>query len=174
MAHWLLKTEPDAFSIDDLERLGVAPWDGVRSYMARNNLQAMKIGERAFFYHSSCDPPGVVGICEVVREAYPDHTAFDPASKYYDPRSNPEKPRWFMPDVRFVLKFPRMITLEEIRATPGLEGMTLVQRGMRLSVQPVRDEEWRIICGLAGVEPEPADVPEPLPVEGPGEATPSP
>jgi predicted RNA-binding protein with PUA-like domain len=172
VAYWLLKTEPDAFSIDDLERLGVAPWDGVRAYMARNNLQAMKVGERAFFYHSSCDPPGVVGICEVVREAYPDHTAFDPASRYYDARSNPDKPRWFMPDVRFVTKFPRMVKLEEIRRTPGLENMTLVQRGMRLSVQPVRDEEWRIICGLAGREPEPGDHTKPPLAEN--DATPSP
>ena len=171
MAHWLLKTEPDAFSIDDLERLGIAPWDGVRAYMARNNLMAMKVGERAFFYHSSCAPPGVVGICEVVRGAYPDHTAFDPESKYYDPRSNPEKPRWFMPDVRFVSKFPQMVTLEEIRRTPGLESMTLVQRGMRLSVQPVGDEEWRIICRLAGVEADPTDRTKP-PVPD-GEATPS-
>ncbi|MGH2795240.1 MAG: EVE domain-containing protein, partial [Actinomycetota bacterium] len=119
MAHWLMKTEPEAFSIDDLERLDVAPWDGVRSYMARANLVAMRVGELAFFYHSSCDPPGVVGICEIVREAYPDHTAWDPEGKYFDPRSNPEKPRWFMPDVKFVERFPRMITLSELRETPG-------------------------------------------------------
>jgi predicted RNA-binding protein with PUA-like domain len=154
VAYWLLKTEPEAFSIDDLERLGVAPWDGVRSYMARNNLQAMKLGERAFFYHSSCEPPGIVGICEVAREAYPDHTAFDPASKYYDPKSSPENPRWFMPDVRFVARFPRMITLAELRTMPGLEAMTLLQRGMRLSVQPVREHEWNLILAIAGVEPD--------------------
>ena len=149
MAHWLLKTEPDAFSIDDLERLGTAPWDGVRNYMARNNLQAMRLGERAFFYHSSCEPPGIVGVCEVVREAYPDHTAFDPQSKYYDRRSKPEAPTWFMPDVRFVERFPRMVTLAEIRATPDLDGMALVQRGQRLSVQPVSEAEWEIITALA-------------------------
>ena len=158
MAHWLLKTEPEAFSIDDLERLGVAPWDGVRAYMARNNLMAMRVGEHAFFYHSSCDPPGVVGICEVVREAYPDHTAWNPESKYFDPRTNPEKPRWFMPDVKFVEKFPRMVPIAELRATPGLEAMTLLQRGMRLSVQPVRDEEWEIILGLARGEPPPGQM----------------
>lgn len=160
MAHWLLKTEPEAFSIDDLERLDVSPWDGVRAYMARNNLQAMKLGERAFFYHSSTDPKGIVGICEVVREAYPDHTAFDPESKYYDPRSKPEAPTWFMPDVRFVKKFDRIVTLAELRTIPGLEAMTLLQRGMRLSVQPVTDEEWRIICALAGpgdLDEEPAE-----------------
>lgn len=152
MARWLLKTEPEAFSIDDLERLGVAAWDGVRSYQARNNLIAMTIGEHAFFYHSSTDPRGIVGVCEVVREAYPDHTQFDPASKYYDEKSSPDKPRWFMPDVRFVAKFPRIVTLEELRATPGLESMTLLQRGMRLSVQPVSDEEWNLITSIAGVD----------------------
>ena len=157
-------------TVDDLERLDVAPWDGVRAYMARNNLTSMKVGEHAFFYHSSCDPPGVVGICEVVREAYPDHTAFDPESKYYDARSKPEKPRWFMPDVRFVMRFPRMITLEEIRHTPGLESMTLVQRRMRLSVQPVSDEEWRIICATADVEGHGSaggtSPPDPAPADG--------
>ena len=144
-----MKTEPEAFSIDDLERLGVGHWDGVRSYQARNNLRAMKVGERVFFYHSSADPPGVVGICEVVREAYPDHTAWDPQSKYFDQRSTPEKPQWFMPDVRFVEKFPRMISLPELRETPGLDAMVLLQRGARLSVQPVRDEEWEIIMSIA-------------------------
>jgi len=156
VAHWLLKTEPEAFSIDDLERLGTAPWDGVRNYMARNNLQAMRLGDRAFFYHSSTEPRGVVGVCEVVREAYPDHTAFDPESKYFDRRSKPEAPTWFMPDVRFVERFPRMVTLAEIRATRGLEDMALVQRGQRLSVQPVRDAEWEIVTALAyGATPSP-------------------
>lgn len=162
MAHWLLKTEPEAFSIDDLERLGVAPWDGVRSYMARNNLQAMKAGELAFFYHASCDPPGVVGICEVVREAYPDHTAWDPSSKYFDSKSTPERPLWFMPDVKFVERFPRLVPIAELRAAPGLEGMVLLQRGMRLSVQPVRDEEWEIIVALARGEPDQPTLIEPF------------
>ena len=152
MAYWLLKTEPDAFSIDDLERLGVAPWDGVRAIMARNNLRAMKVGERAFFYHSSTEPKGIVGVCEVVREAYPDHTAWDPESKYFDARSTPEMPRWFMPDVRFVARFPRMITLGELRVTPGLEGMPLLRKGFRLSVQPVSDDEWRIISAIVGYD----------------------
>jgi predicted RNA-binding protein with PUA-like domain len=153
VAHWLLKTEPDAFSIDDLERMGVSPWDGVRNYQARNNLRAMKVGERAFFYHSSTEPPGIVGICEVVTEAYPDHSAWNPESRYFDPRSTPERPLWFMPEVRYVSRFPRMVTLEELRRTPGLEGMALVQRGQRLSVQPVRDEEWDVIVGLADATP---------------------
>jgi predicted RNA-binding protein with PUA-like domain len=155
VAHWLLKTEPEAFSIDDLERLGTAPWDGVRNYQARNNLRAMKVGERAFFYHSSTGPPGIVGICEVATEAYPDHSAWDPGSKYFDPRSPETKPLWFMPDVRFVATFPRMLTLQELRQTPELAGMALLQRGQRLSVQPVRDEEWDVIVALAGMtEPE--------------------
>lgn len=148
VAYWLLKSEPDAFGIDDLERQGVAPWDGVRNYQARNNLRAMRLGERAFFYHSSVDPAGIVGIMEVATEAYPDHTAWDPASKYFDARSTPEKPVWFMPDVRFVERFPRMITLAELRATPGLERMALLQRGQRLSVQPVTEDEWNVICRL--------------------------
>lgn len=148
--HWLLKTEPEAFSIDDLERMGVSPWDGVRNYQARNNLQSMKLGERAFFYHSSTDPAGIAGVCEVVRESYPDHSAWNPESKYFDARSTPERPLWFMPDVRFVEKFPRIITLAELRAMPELEGMVLLRKGMRLSVQPVTDEEWAIITGIVG------------------------
>jgi predicted RNA-binding protein with PUA-like domain len=149
MARWLLKTEPEAYSIDDLERQGVGSWDGVRSFQARNNLRAMRVGDQCFFYHASTEPPGVVGICEVAREAYPDHTAWDPASKYHDPKSTPEKPLWFMPDVRFVEKFPRIVTLSELRQTPGLEAMALLKRGQRLSVQPVTDDEWDIIVRLA-------------------------
>src|SRR5687767_702549 len=98
MAYWLLKSEPESYSIDDLERESVASWDGVRSYAARNHLPAMEPGDLAFFYHSSAMPPGVVGICEVVRPAYPDHTQFDPDSKYFDPKATPDEPRWFMPD----------------------------------------------------------------------------
>jgi predicted RNA-binding protein with PUA-like domain len=148
MAYWLVKTEPSTFSIDDLARKGVEHWDGVRNFQARNNLRAMKVGERALFYHSNADPAGVVGICEVVREAYPDASQFDPASRYYDPASKPESPRWWMPDVRFVGKFPRMIPLPEMRQIPGLEQMVLLNRS-RLSVQPVTDQEWKIIGALA-------------------------
>ena len=144
MAYWLLKTEPDTYSIDDLAREGVGSWEGVRNYTARNNLKAMHVGELGFFYHSSTKPPGIAGICRVVREAYPDHTQFDPASKYFDPKSRPEKPRWYMPVVEFVRKFDRLITLQELRETPGLENMALLNT-MRLSVQPVTDAEWSII-----------------------------
>lgn len=148
MAYWLLKSEPDAFSIDDLKAKGVEHWDGVRNYGARNNLMAMKLGDRGFFYHSSCEVPGVVGVVEVAKEHYPDHTQFDPDSKYYDPKATEDKPRWFMPDVKFVEKFDRVVSLREIKSTPGLEEMQLV-KWSRLSVTGVSEAEWEIICGLA-------------------------
>lgn len=148
MSFWLLKSEPDAYSIDDLAAQQVGHWDGVRNFQARNNLKAMAAGDLAFFYHSSTTPPGVAGVCRVVKEAYPDHTQFDPASKYFDPKATPEKPRWYMPDVEFVEKFPRLITLAELRETPGLEEMELLRRS-RLSVQRVTDEEWKIISAIA-------------------------
>ncbi len=148
MAYWLLKSEPESFSIDDLERKGVEHWDGVRNYAARNHLMSMKLGELGFFYHSSTTPVGIAGVCEVVREAYPDHTQFDPLSKYFDPKASPDKPRWFMPDVRFIRKFPRLVPLSEIRETPGLDEMQLVRFG-RLSVQSVAEKEWEIVCDLA-------------------------
>ena len=163
MAYWLLKSEPEAFSIDDLEQKGVEHWDGVRNYGARNNLMAMRVGDLGFFYHSSADPPGVAGVCEVVREAYPDHTQFDPVSKYFDPKASPDQPRWFMPDVRFVAKLPRFVSLREIRQTPGLQDMELA-RWSRLSVSKVTEKEWSIICDLAGWS-EAAPARGPLPVE---------
>jgi predicted RNA-binding protein with PUA-like domain len=148
MAYWLVKSEPESYSIDDLAREIVGSWDGVRNYAARNNLMSMKVGDLAFFYHSSADPPGVAGVCEVVRDAYADHTQFDPESKYFDPKASPDKPRWFMPDMKFVRKFPRFVPLAEIRDTPGLSDMDLVKFG-RLSVQSVSDKEWEIVCDLA-------------------------
>jgi len=148
MAYWLLKTEPTTFGIDDLAQKEVEHWDGVRNFQARNNLRAMRLGEEAFFYHSSTGEPGIAGICKVVREAYPDESQFDPKSKYFDPRAQHEKPRWWMPDVGFVEKFPRVITLAELRTIPGLEEMVLLNRS-RLSVQPVLEDEWRIILQLA-------------------------
>jgi predicted RNA-binding protein with PUA-like domain len=151
MQYWLFKTEPDAYSIDRLEREGRTEWSGVRNFQARNNMVAMKLGDRGFFYHSSTKPPGIVGLCEVVREAYPDFTQFDPKSDYYDPSSNPEKPKWKMVDVGFVEKFPRMITLDELksRADLDLDGMTLLRRGSRLSVQPVEERFWHAILQTA-------------------------
>jgi predicted RNA-binding protein with PUA-like domain len=144
MNYWLFKSEPDVFGIDRLEREGRTEWSGVRNFQARNNMVAMRVGDRGFFYHSSCKPPGIAGLCEVVREAYPDFTQFDPASEYYDPTANPERPKWKMVDVAFVSAFPRLITLDELRAMPELEGMTLLRRA-RLSVQPVEERYWNVI-----------------------------
>lgn len=149
MRRWLMKSEPETFSIDDLAAKGSEHWDGVRNYQARNNMREMAVGDLVFFYHSSADPTGVAGIARVVREAYPDHTAWDPNGKYFDPKSRAERPLWFMVDVEFVEKFPRVVTLAELKATPGLEQMAVTQRGSRLSVTPVTEAEWEIVCGLA-------------------------
>ena len=147
--YWLMKSEPDAFSIADLKRRKRSPWDGVRSFQARNQMQAMRLGDLALFYHSSSEPPGVVGLARVVREAYPDHTQFDRKSKYYDARAKPDAPRWFMVDVEFVERFPRMVTLAELKADPQFAQMLVVRRGMRLSVQPVAPEHMQLILSLA-------------------------
>jgi predicted RNA-binding protein with PUA-like domain len=150
MAYWLLKTEPGTFSLDDLRRSpgGVAPWDGVRNYQARNHMRAMKKGDRVLFYHSNAEPPHVAGLAEVVREAYPDHTAFDPKSRYYDPGSLPSAPRWHMVDVRAVSKLPRPVALSELKASPRLKKMAVVQKGQRLSVQPVTKEEYEEVVRM--------------------------
>lgn len=146
---WLLKSEPDAYSIDDLKRDRVAPWDGVRNFSARNRLREMKRGELALFYHSSTKPTGVVGLCRVAKQAYPDPSQLDPKSKYFDPKSTPDKPRWSMVDVRYVAHLPRMVTLQEIKQDPDLSEMVLIKRG-RLSVQPVTREEFEHIVALSG------------------------
>jgi predicted RNA-binding protein with PUA-like domain len=153
MSYWLMKSEPDAFGIDDLAaRPGqTEPWDGVRNYQARNMMRdQMKVGDQAFFYHSNCDKPGIVGIMEVVREGYPDHTAFDPEHRYYDPKSDPENPRWFLVDMRHVRRLRRNISLAEIKgyADGPLGGMALLRRGNRLSVMPVAPEQWEFILTL--------------------------
>ncbi|MDP9017522.1 MAG: EVE domain-containing protein [Candidatus Eremiobacteraeota bacterium] len=149
MRYWLFKSEPDAFGFDDLARDGTTPWSGVRNFQARNNMMEMKVGDRGFFYHSSIPQPAAVGICEVVREAYPDFTALDKASEYYDGRSKPDKPIWQMVDVRHVEALTRPVTLAELRAEPRLVGMALLKRGQRLSVQPVMPHEWKIILELS-------------------------
>ncbi len=157
MAYWLMKSEPDAFGIDDLAaRPGqTEPWDGVRNYQARNMMRdAMRIGDQVLFYHSNCKEPGIVGIAEVVREGYPDHTAFDPDAKYYDPSSDPDSPRWFMVDLRYVRHLKRTITLTELKelaaAHPDgpLADFPLVRRGNRLSIMPATDAQWALILGL--------------------------
>jgi len=148
--YWLMKTEPDAFSIDNLAKLGRSPWDGVRSYQARNHMQAMQVGDLVLFYHSSTDDRGVVGLAKVAREAYPDHTQFDPKSKYFDKAAKKAAPRWFMVDVEFVEKFPKLLGLESMKADPQLTDMLVVKRGMRLSVQPVELKHMRRIMKQVG------------------------
>lgn len=151
MQYWLMKSEPDAFSIDDLaERPGQTEhWDGVRNYQARNMMRdEMKVGDPVFFYHSNCDLPGIVGIAEVAREGYPDFTAFDPDDKHFDPKSRPDKPTWFMVDVKFVRKLKRTISLRELKQQEALTELALVRRGNRLSIMPVGHLQWDFILGL--------------------------
>ena len=153
MNHWLLKSEPDSFSIDALK---LAPkqtttWDGVRNFQARNMLRdSMKKGDQAFFYHSSCDVPGIAGIVSVVKDGYPDETAFDAKHHHFDPDSKRDAPRWFVVDVKLVRKFPRLITLDELRkhADAELAGMIVLRTGNRLSVMPVENAHWRFIIAL--------------------------
>lgn len=151
MNYWLMKSEPDVFGIDDLyARAGQTEhWDGVRNYQARNMMRdQMRLGDQVFFYHSNCDEPGIVGIAEVVKEGYPDFTAFDPDDKHFDPKSDPDKPTWFMVDVRFVRKFKRTLSLRELKAMPELAELALVRRGNRLSIMPVTAEQWQHIIAL--------------------------
>jgi predicted RNA-binding protein with PUA-like domain len=149
--YWLMKTEPGCFSIDDLAALPeqTTSWDGVRNFQARNFMRDdMRVADLVLFYHSVTNP-GVVGIASVAREAYPDHTAFDPNDRHYDPRSTPDKPLWFMVDVRFVEKFATPIALGVLRGIKGLERMEVLKKGSRLSVMPVREDEFVIIASLA-------------------------
>jgi predicted RNA-binding protein with PUA-like domain len=148
MQYWLMKSEPDEVSIDDLAQTGTVPWFGVRNYQARNFMRdAMNVGDLAFFYHSGCAEPGIAGICEVCSEPYPDATQFDPASPYHDPKSTPEQPRWLLRDVRFVSK-GRYLPLAELRSRPELANMRLLARGNRLSITPVTADEWAFINRL--------------------------
>ncbi len=153
MNHWLFKSEPDTFGIDDLAAAPrrTTPWDGVRNYQARNMLRdAMKRGDTGFFYHSNCEVPGIVGIVRVAREGYPDASAFDRKHRYHDPDSDPEAPRWYAVDVALVRKFARVISLDELRAHAGgaLAQMLILRRGNRLSVTPVSRTEWDFILSL--------------------------
>jgi predicted RNA-binding protein with PUA-like domain len=149
--YWLMKSEPESFSIEHLRTRPrqTEHWDGVRNYQARNFLRAMKKGDLAFFYHSSCEVPGVYGIIEIVRTAYPDPTAWDPENHHYDPRSTPERPLWDMVDVRFKREFKQPVTLTAIKMQAALKKMPLVQRWSRLSVMPVTTQEWNTIMKLA-------------------------
>ncbi len=153
MRHWLMKSEPGTFGID---ALAASPrkttfWDGVRNFQARNFMRdEMRRGDLAFFYHSSCEQPAIVGVVKVVKEGYPDHTAFDRRDKHYDPDSDPHKPRWFMVDVRLERKLARPITLAQLKeyADGPLKGLALLKRGNRLSITPVSDAHWKFICSL--------------------------
>jgi predicted RNA-binding protein with PUA-like domain len=150
--YWLVKSEPETFSIDDLAH---APrqttcWDGVRNYQARNYLREMVVGDQVLFYHSNADPPSVVGSAEVVRAAYPDDTQFDKRSHHYDATSTVDQPRWDMVDLKYRKKFPRSVPLDRLKQEPKLKGMMLLRKGSRLSVQPVSPAEWTWILKLAG------------------------
>lgn len=154
MKYWLMKSEPESFSIDHLARSPrkTTCWDGVRNYQARNMLRdEMKLGDRAFFYHSNCEMPGIVGVVEIVREGYPDHTAFDPSDHHFDAQSDPDNPRWFMVDVKLVEKFPRVVSLRELKNYAGnkLAGFQLLARGNRLSVMPASAAQWKFVNSLS-------------------------
>ena len=144
MKYWLLKSEPDVWSIDQQKEAGIkgVAWDGVRNYQARNLMMTMKIGDQAFFYHSNCKPPHIIGIVEIVRESYPDHTALDKKSIYYDPKASKENTRWFMVDVKPKKRLKNIVTLEELKSNPKLKDMRVTQKGQRLSVQPVEKKEF--------------------------------
>lgn len=147
MSGWLMKSEPEVFSFEDLKKAPrqTTPWEGVRNYQARNFMRdLMQVGDLVLFYHSNCAEPGIVGLAEIASDAYPDPTQFDPASDYHDPRSTAQNPRWLLVDVRHKADIPRPVSLKEIKAHPILQSMLVAQRGMRLSIQPV--EEAHLAC----------------------------
>lgn len=150
--YWLMKSEPDCYSIDDLaaEKNKTTHWDGVRNYQARNFMRdQMKKGDKVLFYHSSCKIPGVAGTAKIVKESYPDFTAFDPKDKHFDPKSKQESPRWFMVDIKLEKKLKRLVPLDELRSIKSLDGMVLLQKGSRLSVQPVTEKQFETVCKQA-------------------------
>ena len=152
MGYWLVKTEPDVFSIDDLKNQQISCWEGVRNYQARNMMRDdMALGDEVFIYHSSCKAVGVVGIATVVRLAYPDHTQFDLQSDYYDPKASLDKPRWWMVDLQYQQHVP-FVPLSALKQNPTLAQMPLVKKGSRLSVMPVETKEWQAILAMAGME----------------------
>ncbi len=155
--YWLFKSEPSSYSFDDLEseENQTAEWDGVRNYQARNFMRDdMKIGDYVLFYHSNAKPPGVVGTARIVREGYPDVTAWESGSRYYDPKSDPANPTWMMVDIKADLRLPRFVSLQELKDNPALADMMVTKRGQRLSVQPVKPEEWNEVLAMAE-RPEP-------------------
>jgi predicted RNA-binding protein with PUA-like domain len=146
--YWLIKSEPDVFSIEALRRDGHTHWEGVRNYQARNHLRAMQIDDWVLFYHSNAKPPGVAGVARVSKEAYPDDSQFDPQSHYYDPDSKREEPRWSLVDVEFVEAFAELVPLDTLKDDESLEGMLVIKRGMRLSVQPVESKHFKRVLRL--------------------------
>ncbi len=147
--YWLMKTEPNVFSIDKLKKDRTGHWDGVRNYQARNYMKNnMKVGDLILFYHSSCEVPGIAGLARVHREAYPDFTQWDKKSDYFEPRATKENPVWFMVDVEFVEKFPHFVSLDDLRSRPELEGMLVLKKGMRLSIQPVSEKHFLTVKKL--------------------------
>jgi predicted RNA-binding protein with PUA-like domain len=149
MRYWLMKSEPDVYSIDDLAHDGRTAWEGVRNYQARNYLRdQVQVGDKVLFYHSSIQEPGVAGVAYVCRAAYPDPTAFDRACRFYDPRSTPDAPIWYCVDLAFLERFRSPVTIARLRATAGLAGMLVIRRGIRLSVQPVERQHFSIVCRL--------------------------
>ena len=146
-----MKSEPDAYGIDDLRREGTTLWDGIRNYQARNFMRSMRTGDQAFFYHSNCKPPGIVGLMEVIETGLVDPTQFDPKSKYFDAKSPEDDPRWLLVDVAPVEALPRFVTLADLKGESKLEEMLVVQRGQRLSVQPVTPAEWRLVRKMGGL-----------------------
>lgn len=148
MPYWLMKSEPDEFSISDLQERGTGRWDGVRNFQARNFLRSMTEGDLFFFYHSSCATPGIAGIGKICRSAYPDPTALDPESPYFSPKANADKNPWSAVDVSFVERFPATLTLSSLKAESSLAGMPLAQKGSRLSVMPISEREWQVILAM--------------------------
>lgn len=148
MNYWLMKTEPDCYSIDDLKRQKVGTWDGVRNFQARNFIKEMKVGDQVFIYHSSAKTIGIVGLAEVARDAYPDKTAFDKKAEHFDPKSKKDKPTWFVVDLKFVKKFESCFELSDIKKVPSLHTMKILQKGSRLSVTPVSKKEFDTIIKI--------------------------
>lgn len=154
MRYWLLKSEPDVFSFDHLKKRArkTEPWNGVRNYQARNYMREMSVGDLGFFYHSSCEEPGIAGVVRISKEAYPDHTQFDPSSEYFDKGSKPEDPRWSMVDVTWHADLPKFVSLTMLRDDPAVADMVVLRKGSRLSVTPVEAAHFKHVCKLGGLK----------------------
>lgn len=149
MQYWLMKSEPNAFSIDDLKTNGTDHWDGVRNYQVRNMMRdQMQVGDLAFFYHSNCQPPGISGVMEIVKAGYPDFTAWDENSDHFDPKSTPDNPRWYMVDVKFKRKFTDLVSLSDLKEHPELIDLPILRKGNRLSIVPVTPVQWDVILSM--------------------------